>query len=164
MSNYEIKKRLLFLPEIFQFQETGSIIYLATNAGLFLLHKNNLTIEKSPINRILPFTSIKNVLVEGNKIWLFGEKGLYLYHVTDQTGRLFSIEDGLPDNEFKEYTFLYTHSGNCLVGTNNGILSFYPETLKDEVYPPRAQLINMYVNDLHIGFYRQSAGMFQSSS
>ena len=150
--DYEIKKRLLFLPEIFQFQETGPVIYLATNAGLFLLHKNNLTIEKSPINRILPFTSIKNLLVEGNNIWLFGEKGLFLYHVTDQTGRLFSIEDGLPDNEFKEYTFVYNHSGNCLVGTNNGILSFYPGTLKDEVYPPRAQLINMYVNDSSTGF------------
>ena len=100
----------------------------------------------------MPFTSIKNLLVEGNKIWLFGEKGLYQYHTADQTGRLFSIEDGLPDNEFKEYTSLYTRSGNCIVGTNNGILSFYPETLKDEVYPPRAQLINMYVNDSSTGF------------
>ncbi|HET7003400.1 MAG TPA: two-component regulator propeller domain-containing protein [Puia sp.] len=151
-SDYEIKKRLAFPPEIFQFQETGPFIYLATNGGLFLLDKNNLTMEKSPVNRLLPFTSIKNLLVEGNNIWLFGEKGLYLYHTTNQTGRLFSIEDGLPDNEFKEYTSLYTRSGNCIVGTNNGILSFYPETLKDEVYPPRAQLINMYVNDSSTGF------------
>jgi len=150
--NYEITKRLLFLPEIFQFQETGPVIYLATNAGLFLLHKKTLTIEKSPVNRLLPFTSIKNLLVEGNNIWLFGEKGLYLYHTNDQTGRLFSIEDGLPDNEFKEYTSLYTRSGNSIVGTHNGILSFYPESLKDEVYPPRAQLINMYVNDSSTGF------------
>jgi signal transduction histidine kinase len=150
--NYEIKKRIEFVPEIFQFQEKGPVIYLATDAGLFLLHKNNLTIEKSPINRLLPFTSIKNLLLEGNKIWLFGEKGLYLYHISDQTGRLFSIEDGLPDNEFKEYTLLYNRSGNCIVGTNNGILSFHPEKLKDDVYPPRAQLINMYVNDSSTGF------------
>jgi len=150
--NYELKKRISFVPEIFQFQERGPVIYLATNAGLFLLHKNDLTVEKSPVSRLLPFSSIKNLLVEGINIWLFGEKGLYLYHTTDQSGRLFSIEDGLPDNEFKEYTSSYTSSGNYIVGTNNGILSFYPETLRDEVYPPRAQLINMYVNDSSTGF------------
>jgi signal transduction histidine kinase/ligand-binding sensor domain-containing protein len=150
--NYEIRKRLVFHPEIFQFQETGPDIYMATNAGLFLLHKSNLSIEKSVINGIMPFMSIKNLLVEGNRIWLFGEKGLYQYNAKEKTGRLFSIEDGLPNNEFKEYTLLYTSSGNCIVGTNNGILSFYPEKSQDAVYPPRAQLINMYVNDSSTGF------------
>ncbi len=75
-----------------------------------------------------------------------------MYNMKEKTGRLFSIEDGLPSNEFKEYAFLYTSSGNCIVGTTNGILSFYPEKLQDIVYPPRAQLINMYVNDSSTGF------------
>jgi hypothetical protein len=150
--NYEIRKRLVFHPEIFQFQENGPVIYIATNAGLFQLHKNNLSIEKSAINDVMPFMSIKNLLVEGNRIWLFGEKGLYQYDLNQKTGRLFSVEDGLPNNEFKEYSLLYTSSGNCVVGTNNGILSFYPEKSQDVVYPPRAQLINMYVNDSSTGF------------
>ena len=150
--NYEIRKRLSFHPEIFQFQESGSVIYMATNAGLFQLHKNNLSVEKSAINDAMPFMVIKNLLVEGNRIWLFGEKGLYQYNLNQKTGRLFSVEDGLPNNEFKEYSLLYTSSGNCIVGTNNGILSFYPEKSQDIVYPPRAQLINMYVNDSSTGF------------
>ena len=150
--NYEIRKRLAFQPEIFQFQEVGPVVYMATNAGLFLLRKSNMSIEKSSINGIMPFMSIKNLLVEGNRIWLFGEKGLYQYNVKEKTGRLFSIEDGLPNNEFKEYTLMYTSSGNCIVGTNNGILSFYPVKSQDAVYPPRAQLINMYVNDSSTGF------------
>ena len=72
--NYEIKKRLSFRPEIFQFQEAGPVIYLEPMEGLFVLHKNTLVIEKSAVTRLLPFTSIKNLLVEGNNIWLFGEK------------------------------------------------------------------------------------------
>jgi signal transduction histidine kinase/ligand-binding sensor domain-containing protein len=150
--NYEIRKRMQFRPEIFQFQESGTAVYMATNAGLFLLNKNNLQIEKSPINDLLPFTSIKNLLVEGNKIWLFGEKGLYQYKIPEKTGRLFSIEDGLPSNEFKEFSLWYTLSGNCVAGTTNGILTFCPEKSQDAVYPPRAQLINMYVNDSSTGF------------
>ena len=150
--SYKIKKRLAFQPEILQFQEFGPNLYIATNAGLFLLHKDNLSIESSPINKMLPFTSITNLLVERNTIWLFGEKGLYQYNSQEKTGRLFSIEDGLPSNNFKEYSFLYSSSGKCITGTNNGILSFYPEKLLDKVYPPRAQIINMYVNDSSTGF------------
>jgi len=150
--NYEIRKRIAFHPDIFHFQEMGPVIYLATNAGLFLLNKSNLSLERSPVNELMPFSSIKNLLVANDKIWLFGEKGLYLYNTKDKAGRLFTIEDGLPSNEFKEYSFLYTVSGNCIVGTTNGILSFNPEISKDIVYPPRAQLINMYVNDSSTGF------------
>ena len=150
--NYEIRKRIAFHPDIFHFQEMGPVIYLATNAGLFLLNKSNLSVERSSVNDLMPFSSIKNLLVKDDKIWLFGEKGLYLYNTKDKAGRLFTIEDGLPSNEFKEYSFLYTRSGNCIVGTTNGILSFNPEISRDIVYPPRAQLINMYVNDSSTGF------------
>jgi signal transduction histidine kinase/ligand-binding sensor domain-containing protein len=150
--NLELKKTLTFYPDIFHFQEAGPDIYMATDAGLYLLHKNTLTLERSPINDLLPFISVKNILVEGNKIWLFGEKGLFLYQKNEKTGRLFSIEDGLPANEFKEYSFFYTSTGRCIVGTTNGILAFYPEKSQDIVYPPRAQLINMYVNDSSTGF------------
>jgi signal transduction histidine kinase/ligand-binding sensor domain-containing protein len=150
--DYAIKKSFLFHPAVFQFQEMGRLIYMATNAGLFLLHKNNLLIEKSSINENLPFTVIKDIFIEKNKIWLFGEQGLYQYNTRERTGRLFSIEDGLPSNEFKEFSFLYTSSGTCIAGTDNGILSFNPEKSQDIVYPPRAQLINMYVNDSSTGF------------
>ena len=60
--NYEIRKRLSFHPEIFQFQESGSVIYVATNAGLFQLHKNNLSVEKSAINDAMPFMSHQKLI------------------------------------------------------------------------------------------------------
>jgi signal transduction histidine kinase len=40
-----------------------------------------------------------------------------------------------------------TAKGGCIVGTSNGLLSFDPGKIQDTIYPPRAQLINMYVND-----------------
>jgi len=150
--NYFLKQTLTFHPDILQFREAGSALFLATNAGLFILDKNNLTITKSAINALLPFTSINDVWIQGNTIWLFGDKGLYAFNEQEKTGRLFTTEDGLPSNNFKEYSFLIDSSGKCIVGTSNGIMAFYPEKLVDHVYPPRAQLINMYVNDSTKGF------------
>ncbi len=95
----------------------------------------------------MPFTGINNVLVGKDKIWLFSESGLYYYSVAEKTGRLFTDEDGLPSNKFNESSMVLTPEGKCIVGTKNGLVSFYPEKLVDIIYPPRAQLINMFVND-----------------
>jgi signal transduction histidine kinase/ligand-binding sensor domain-containing protein len=140
-------KSLLFRPSVFQMQETDREICVATAGGLYLLKKPNLVIEYPAINTFLPSLSIKDLLVQGNKFWLFGERGLYFYDTTEHTGRLFNEEDGLPSGQFNEYTLLRSANGDCIVGTTNGLLSFDPSKTQDTIYPPRAQLINMYVND-----------------
>jgi signal transduction histidine kinase/ligand-binding sensor domain-containing protein len=145
--NYILKKSLRFSADITQFFEDQANVYIASSQGLFILHKKNLIIEKFSVNGSLPFTSVNNVLAEKNNIWLFGDKGLYYYNLTEKTGRLYTIEDGLPSNSFNEFCIVFTSSGKCIAGTNNGLLAFYPEKLHDTLYAPRAQLINMHVND-----------------
>ena len=145
--HYVIKKQFNFPSNIVHFSEDSAEIYMGTNSGLFVLHKNNFMVERSAVNSRLPFTTVNNVLVGRNRLWLFGDKGLYYYNPSENTGRLFTTEDGLPSNKFAEFCIMKTSSGMCIAGTNNGLVSFYPEKLKDIIYPPRAQLINMYVND-----------------
>ncbi len=145
--DYRIKKKIDFTGNIIQYYEYGTSIYIGSNQGLFILNKSNFAIEKPPVNETLPFTGINNVLVEKNKIWLFGDRGLYYYNIQEKTGRLFTDEDGLPSNKFNETSMVLTSGGKCIAGTKNGLVSFYPEKLVDIIYPPRAQLINMYVND-----------------
>jgi signal transduction histidine kinase/ligand-binding sensor domain-containing protein len=144
---YRKIKTIPFHPEIFQFQETANDLWIASSEGLFLLNRNKLTIENSAVNKLLPSLSLSNVLVKDDKVWLFGERGLFYYDTTRHSGRLFNEEDGLPANEFNEYTMIRKPSGECVVGTSNGLLSFDPGKLQDSIYPPRAQLVNMYVND-----------------
>jgi signal transduction histidine kinase/ligand-binding sensor domain-containing protein len=147
-----LKKSLIFREDVIQFVEDSANIYMATTSGLTLLHKNNLLVERSFINKFIPFSSVNNLLAEKNKLWIFSEKGLYYFNTGERTGRLFTVEDGLPSNMFSEFAMVFTSSGKCIAGTNNGLLSFYPEKLKDIIYPPRAQLINIYVNDSSTSF------------
>jgi signal transduction histidine kinase len=151
-AHYSIKKQFDFAANVIQFAEDSTELYMATSQGLFLLHKNNFKLEKSTANAGLPFTNVNNVLVIRDKIWMFGDKGLYYYNPAEKSGRLFTIEDGLPSNRFSESGLVFTTSGRCITGTNNGLVSFYPDKLRDIIYPPRAQLINMYVNDSVKGF------------
>ncbi len=145
--NYVIKKTISPFPKVVQFFEEDSMVDMATDQGIYTIKKRDLSIEKPPVNNVLPFTYVNNILAEKNKIWAFGDKGLYYYNKNKKNGRLFTVEDGLPSNMFSELCTAFTPSGRCITGTNNGLVSFYPEKLLDIVYPPRAQLINMYVND-----------------
>ena len=150
--HYDIKKEIDLPSNVIHISEDSAEIYMGTSSGLYLLHKNSLTVERSPLNSRLDFNAVNDVLVKGNKMWLFGDKGLYYYNSAENKGRLFTTEDGLPSNKFAEFCMVVTPSGRCIAGTNNGLVSFNPEKLQDIVYPPRAQLINMYVNDSVKGF------------
>jgi len=144
---YHIAKSFHFLPQVVQFIGSDTAVYLATNQGLFFINKNDLSIRKSPINEQMPFKAANMVFIKKEKIWIFGDNGLYYYDTRSQTGRLFTVEDGLPSNKFSEFCMAVTLSGECLAGTNNGILAFYPGKLKDIIYPPRPLLTGFYVND-----------------
>jgi len=150
--NYIIAKQFDFPADVTEFTEDKTEVYMATGSGLFLLNKKNETLKKSPINEQMPFSAIANVLVEGGKIWLFGDKGLYCFDRSKNNGRLFTAEDGLPANKFYEFCMMTTSSGRCLAGTNNGLLAFYPSAVNDTIHPPRPQIINMFVNDSANGF------------
>jgi signal transduction histidine kinase/ligand-binding sensor domain-containing protein len=149
--NYSLKKKL-FTGDLFQVAEEGSDIYLVLRSGLSVLNKKSWTIERSFLNNLIPPGSITNLLIEKNKFWLFSERGLYLFNKEEKKGRLFTVEDGLPSNKFSETCLVTMESGKCIAGTDNGLLIFYPDRFQDFVYPPRAQLINLFVNDSTRGF------------
>ena len=57
-------------------------------------------------------------------------------------------EDGLPANEFSRSALINTPDGRCIAGTSNGLVSFFPGKKQYSIYPPRAQLANIYINDI----------------
>ncbi len=150
--DYLIKKSFGFHEYIMQFLEDSTEVLVATNAGFFRIDKNGFNLRQSNINALLPFRGVNSVLGDQNKLWVFGDKGLYYYNKGENKGRLFTVEDGLPSNNFSESPVVILPSGKCIAGTDNGLVSFYPNRIKDKIYPPRAQLINFYVNDSSKGF------------
>jgi signal transduction histidine kinase/ligand-binding sensor domain-containing protein len=142
-----------FPPQINQFYNdtANRCILLATNFGLYSLNRDNYTLKKVNFKIPLPFLSVSSVIKIGNKLWLFGEKGLFSYDEKENTSGTFLAEDGLPANEFNIAAITFS-SGKCIAGTTNGLVSFFPEKLQDKIYPPLVQLTNIYINDVLTGF------------
>ena len=152
-SAYQVIHTISFLPQVNQFYPdtaTNSLL-LATNFGLYRLNKNDYSLKKINFKTTLPFLSISSLIKTDNKLWLFGEKGLFCFDEKKNTARTFTTEDGLPANEFNLSTIIFS-SGQCIAGTTNGLVSFFPDKLQDKIHPPLVQLTNIYINDVLTGF------------
>ena len=148
--NYELIRSMRCTPKInHYYNEPGdSIIYLAASNGLYHINCNTFQITKDDLNNKLPFSNISSVFKKEGRLWVFGEKGLYFFDERNKQGRRYTIEDGLPANEFAPAVFSYTDDGRCIAGSSNGLISFFPDKGQDSIYPPRPRINNIYINDV----------------
>jgi len=147
---YNLIKKIHFPPTINHYfnDQSDSIIYLATNAGLYYINNKNFQIEKEELSNKLLSSNISSVLKTDKQLWVFGEKGLYYFDKKNKASRTFTVEDGLSTNEFSMSALVFNRDQRCIAGTADGLVSFFPHQLRDSVYPPRAQLTGIYINDI----------------
>jgi two-component sensor histidine kinase len=146
---FDLVKSIWFIPEIHHYfsEKDDSIIYLATTNGLYHINNINFHIEKESFHNKIPFLNVSSIFKRDNKFWVFGEKGLFSFDKKNNLGRTYTVEDGLPANEFSPSAFVFDADQRCIAGTLNGLVSFFPDQLQDSVYPPRSQLTGIYIND-----------------
>ena len=146
---FELIKTIAFMPEVNQFfnYEDDSLMYIAGDNGLYSINTNHFSITKEKLTERLPFTSISSIFRKDDKFWLFGEKGLYCYDKKKKESKTFTMEDGLPANDFTISSFVYDNTSRCIAGTSNGLVSFYPTGVQFITNTPRVRLKAFYIND-----------------
>jgi len=145
----DLVKTFDFMPEVNQFfnYDQDSLMYIASDNGLYSINTNRFSISKDKLDERVPFLSISSLFRKNEKLWLFGEKGLYCYDIKKNESRTFTMEDGLPANDFTMSSFVYDNAGRCVAGTSNGLVSFYPEDVQFITIAPRIRLKSFYIND-----------------
>ena len=149
-NEFELIKSIDFMPEVNQFFNPGgdSALYIASDDGLYYINKNSFELRKEKLDERVPFTNISSFLKKDEKFWLFGEKGLYCYDQKNNESRTFTVEDGLPSDEFTLGALAIDQNGRCVAGTSNGLVSFFPSDVKNITNSPKAQLTAVYINDI----------------
>jgi len=146
---FELIKSVWFIPEINHYfsEKNDSLIYLATVDGLYHINNKTFHIEKEGFSNKIPFLNVSCVFKRDNKFWVMGEKGLYFFDKSNKLGRTYTVEDGLPANEFVPSAIFLDADQRCIAGTLNGLVSFFPDLVRDSIFPPRAQVTGIYIND-----------------
>lgn len=148
--DYGLFKSIHLMPDVNYFfnEKNDPIIYIATNYGLYTINSNNFKLEKETCDNKLSFLDIRSVFKKDNRLWIFGEKGLYVFDEINRQGRTYTVEDGLPSNDFSYSSLAFYPDQRCVTGTTNGLVSFFPNRLQGSIYPPGVQLTGIYVNDV----------------
>lgn len=147
---FELLKSIYFFPEVnHYFKQPGdSLIYIASSDGVYTIDCSGFSITKPEVNNHLTFSNISSVLKNEGKLWVFGEKGLSYFDEKNKETRHYTVEDGLPSNEFTLSCLLFTSEHQCIAGSKNGLVAFYPNRKQDAIYSPRASITNIYINDI----------------
>lgn len=69
-------------------------------------------------------------------LWLSTNRGLSRFDPVTQRFRNYDVSDGLTSNEFNAGSAFVSPTGEFFFGSVNGMISFFPEQVKDNPFPP----------------------------
>ncbi len=117
----------------------GGLIKFDPGKGIVKRFTEQQGLSNNVVYGILPDSS-------GN-LWLGTNNGLSKFNIKENTFKNYDILDGLPSNEFNVGAILRSLSGKLYFGGISGIVSFYPEEIKDNNYIPPVAVTDFKVFD-----------------
>lgn len=118
--------------------KTG-MLWIATNLGLSRLNPKNNTCKHFFIKDGLPDEIIMGLLFDGKEsIWISHKKGITRMNTRTFEIQNFNVNDGLQSNEFNQNAcFRDNTTGEMFFGGQNGLNSFFPDSIKINRYKPQ---------------------------
>lgn len=121
-------------------------IWVASRDGLYMYNDVTRQIKHYTVKNGLPNNVVYGVLQDAfGRLWLSSNKGLSCLSPETDTFRNYTESDGIQSNQFNNYSFCRTRSGEMYFGGINGITTFRPELLIDNPYTP-----NVVIKDLKL--------------
>jgi serine phosphatase RsbU (regulator of sigma subunit)/ligand-binding sensor domain-containing protein len=105
-------------------------------------------------NSDLPDNVIYSVLGDKNgNIWVSSNRGITKYDPVKNVFTNYDMDDGLQSREFNGQAEFYSSTGEMFFGGINGFNSFFPNSLKNNPYPPRVAItgFKLFNNTVPIG-------------
>ncbi|WP_066631842.1 ligand-binding sensor domain-containing protein [Labilibacter marinus] len=91
---------------------------------------------------------VKCILEDDNgNLWITTAFGLSKFNPKTEKFRNYTKADGLQDNDFFDLSGIKRKNGQILLGGVNGFNYFYPDSIKDNPYQPKAKIVNIKINN-----------------
>jgi signal transduction histidine kinase len=84
---------------------------------------------------------------ERGNVWISTNKGISKLPTSANRIRNYDVGDGLQSNEFNQWAFFKSQSGEMFFGGINGVTSFFPDSLHDNPHIPPIVLTSLKVSD-----------------
>ncbi|MCA9731494.1 MAG: response regulator [Deferribacteres bacterium] len=124
-----------------------STLWIGTNSGgLNKMNIKSRRFKSYTVKSGLPNNEITGIVEDKNaKLWLATGNGLTRFDPATEKMKTFGLQDGLPSLSFVPNTFVTMDDDEILLAWKEGVLSFYPEVIRENPYPPSVQLTALQI-------------------
>ena len=131
------------------FEDSQKRIWIGTNnCGMFCLNANDKQKIKHASCGLPQECTICSIVEDANHcLWIGTDRGLYRYHLVDGSTRCFSANAELPVNQFNFTSSYYSPRGFMMMGTFDGLLTFYPQKIVDKAIHYQIHFKQLYINN-----------------
>lgn len=115
----------------------GDLLMGSNGNGLFRLDPDRHRYMRLSTANGLPSNTITGILEDDfQNLWITTDKGLCKYNPHLNDIKTYNVKDGLPGNEFNLRSFLKDSKGEFFFGSLSGMISFYPNQIKENKTTP----------------------------
>jgi signal transduction histidine kinase/DNA-binding response OmpR family regulator len=133
-------------------ESSDGTIWIGTQSeGLFKLNTSNWSLQQIRVQDGLPDNTIYGIIEDdGKKLWLSTNNGLARMDMEQHSTRTFTIDNGLPNNQFNFKSSLKHSDGTIYMGTINGLISFNPSHIKLNTDQPDVRIVSLSVHNKEV--------------
>lgn len=122
-------------------------IWIGTDKGLIKFNKESEKFVRYTESDGLANNFIYGVLLDENEdVWVSTNYGISKFDTSNNRFINFDSNDGIQGNEFNEYSYFKSKSGEMFFGGVNGLTSFKPENVTEKEYVPTVTIESITSN------------------
>ena len=130
-------------------QDGRGNIWIGTITGIYVLDSNEKVIAHYDENNGLSNRFVYGILRDDDgNMWFSHNKGLSEYRVKTNSFRHYGKDDGLQSNEFNTGAYFKSADGELFFGGINGVNSFYPREIKENMNVPVVKITSIKLFDI----------------
>ena len=131
------------------FEDSQKRIWIGTNnSGMFCLDMTAKEQIKHASCGLPQECTICSIVEDANHcLWIGTDRGLFRYNIVDGSTRCFSANAELPVNQFNFTSSYYSPRGFIMMGTFDGLLTFYPQKIVDRPVDYQIHFKQLYINN-----------------
>lgn len=134
-------------------EDENGYIWAGTRDGLFRIEPNSKATKRYDVANGLPHAKVQSILEDNHaRLWLGTENGLSCFDPEEETFRNYYESDGLPSSNFSKPCYK-NEKGELFFGGTFGIVYFHPDSIQDNLIPPKLVLtqLDVFGEPLSIG-------------